>query len=1014
MLGLARRRLGRGGGRYLLVVLGIAVAAAVLAGVDGAGLAAGDRSLGRAVLAIDQADRGVRVDWSGIPSQGAPSLGALDSEAQRALARLPGGRPARVLFFRESEIGGALTDLAAIDDLGRWARVRSGRLPRPCTPARCEVLQLAGAGPLPHLPGLHIVRVGRGSVTSRFPFGPLLSSSSQRSILTSSARYHQPAQPPFLLADGVAGLASTRLLADFQRTYSWLLPLTASSVHPWTADAFVTQTAQAQSDLDAQGQGFLLAAPTEQVAQAAATARAGQRRLLLLGGAGAALLLGFVVLAAAAGRREAQASARRLGWLGGSRWQLFLLDGTEAAAVAALGVVLGWAAGTALAAGAAHRLGDAAGAVLDHSALSGGAAGLAVLLAAGAALVLVLTRRSPDLAFGGVSLTVLDALALGALAAIVLGALRGEADASALARDGGTGVFLLLLPGLVVFVAAVAAARLLYPMLRLLERLARRASLPVRLAATSLARSPGRAAIVVSFLVASFALALFASAYRSTLAQGQADEAAYAVPRDAVARESLDDLVPVSAAASPSAYRRRGDAAPVLRQSGDVSGLTTSQGFTLLGIPPGILPGLDGWRSDFSALSRAELARRIAARPSAMRGVRLPAKARTLEVPAAVNGTPLDVKATVMSPRRLFTTLDLGTVRGSTTLRAPLPPALRGGLLVRLSFLRAGGLPIGTNAGLGAQPRTEGTLRLGAFRAGGQTLATDYAEWTGGQGVRATGSTVRYLLTPDSGIAIGVFRPRQPTDGRALPAVVSPALAAAAGRHGLLPTMVEGEPLLLRVTGIASRFPTVQGDVVVMDRTAVSTALNATAPGTGVTNELWIDARPGSSPQALARALRRPPFASLDVSTRRGTLSRLRADPLGRGAVLVLGSAALAALALALAGVLLALVSDLRDERGELHDLESQGAEPRALLRHLRLRFLISICFGVVGGLVAGTILSALAVSLIRLTAGAGEPLPPLRLAVDWPLVGIALAAFLVAALLPAFALTRARFREAS
>src|SRR5439155_217260 len=209
---------------------------------------------------------------------------------------------------------------------------------------------------------------------------------------------------------------------------------------------------------------------------------AGQRRLLLLGGVGAALLLGFVVLAAAAGRREAQAGGRRLGWLGGSRWQLLLLDGTEAAAVAVLGVVLGWAAGTALAAGAAQRL--------------------------------------------------------------------------------------------------------LYPPLRPLERLARSASLPVRLAATSLARSPGRAAIVVTFLVASFALAMFASAYRSTLAQGQDDEAAYAVPRDVLARESLDTLVPVPAAAPPSVYRRLGNAAPVLRLSGDISGLTTSQGLTLLGIPP--------------------------------------------------------------------------------------------------------------------------------------------------------------------------------------------------------------------------------------------------------------------------------------------------------------------------------------------------------------------------------------------------------------------------------------------
>ena len=89
-------------------------------------------------------------------------------------------------------------------------------------------------------------------------------------------------------------------------------------------------------------------------------------------------------------------------------------------------------------------------------------------------------------------------------------------------------------------------------------------------------------------------------------------------------------------------------------------------------------------------------------------------------------------------------------------------------------------------------------------------LATDYAEWTGGQGVRAAGSSVRYALTPDFGVAIGVFRPRQPTDGLPIPAVVSPALADAAGRDGLLPVTVEGEPLLLRVEGVASRFPTVQ------------------------------------------------------------------------------------------------------------------------------------------------------------------------------------------------------------
>ncbi|MGZ6727104.1 MAG: hypothetical protein ACXVEM_06650 [Gaiellaceae bacterium] len=1006
VLRLARRRLARTGGRYVLVVLGIAAAAAVLAGVETAGLAAGDRSLGRAMTSIDAADRGVRVDWSGIPAQGSPAFRAVDAVARRALAPLPGGPPTRALLLREAEIGGALTDLAAIDDVGRWVRLHSGRLPQPCTPTRCEVVQLAGTGRLPHLAGLNIVRVGRGSVASLFPFGPLISSPTSRSILTSSSRYHRPAAPPFLLATGVAGLATAPALSSFQRTYSWLLPLTAATVHPWSSDGFVTRVNQARSNLEAGGGAFDLQAPTDQVAQAAATARVGQRRLLLLGGAAVALLLGFVVLAAVAGRREAQATARRLDRLGARAWQLGLLDGVEAAAVALLGVVLGWLAGVGLGAVAARHLGDPAGAALAHSAGSGEGIGLAVLLAAVAATVLVLTRRSPALAFGGLSLTVVDALALGALLAILVGALRGDTDAASLDRGGGTGVFLLLLPGLVVFVAAVAAARLLYPALRLLERLARSASAPARLAVISLARSPGRAAIVVTFLVASLALALFASAYRSTLARGQSDEAAYAVPRDALARESLDTLVPVPAAAPPSAYRRLGDVAPVLRLSGDVSGLITSQGLTLLGIPPAVLPRLGGWRGDFSAISRAELARRIAAGPSAMRGIRLPTGARTLELPTEVRGTPLDVKATVMTPRGLFQTLDLGTASGRTTLRAQLPPAVRGGLVVRLSFLRGGGLPLGTNAGLGAQPVSAGTLRLGSFRAGGKAVPAGFASWTGGPGVHATGSRVRYLLTPDTGVAIGVFRARQPTDGRAIPAVVSPALAAATGRDGVLPVSVEGQPLLLRVTGVASRFPTVQGDLAVADRAAVSTAMNTIVPGTGVTNELWIAAR-GRSLQAL----RRPPFDVLDVSTRRAVLAGLREDPLGRGAVLVLGGAALTALVLALVGVLLALTYDLRDERGELFDLEAQGAEPRTLLRHLRLRFALGLGFGVAGGIVTGTILGALTVGLVRLTAGAGEPVPPLQLSIDWPLVLPALAGFVAAALALAFLVTRARLK---
>src|SRR5207245_656462 len=80
---------------------------------------------------------------------------------------------------------------------------------------------------------------------------------------------------------------------------------------------------------------------------------------------------------------------------------------------------------------------------------------------------------------------------------------RGAANTSTLANERGTGAVLLLLPALIAFVAAVVVARALAPGLGLLERWGRRGPASVRLAALSLARHPGRAAIAVAFLVVS-------------------------------------------------------------------------------------------------------------------------------------------------------------------------------------------------------------------------------------------------------------------------------------------------------------------------------------------------------------------------------------------------------------------------------------------------------------------------------------------------------------------------------
>ncbi len=119
-----------------------------------------------------------------------------------------------------------------------------------------------------------------------------------------------------------------------------------------------------------------------------------------------------------------------------------------------------------------------------------------------------------------------------------IGYARGSVDTSSLS-SGGTGAFVLLVPALVTFAAAIVAVRLLLPALRGLGRIGRRGPLSLRLAALSLARNPGGATVAATFLVASLGLAIFAVSYRATLLQGQKDEAAYAAPAPYVLDENL-------------------------------------------------------------------------------------------------------------------------------------------------------------------------------------------------------------------------------------------------------------------------------------------------------------------------------------------------------------------------------------------------------------------------------------------------------------------------------------------
>jgi hypothetical protein len=994
----ATLRLKRRRGHFALVVGGIAIAAGALGAVHAMSIAAQDRSLGQDLARLQPDDRSVRVSSGGIPIQTGVPYAELDELAREQLGRLGLGTPDSVMLMNEISFSGTTISLAAMDDLSRWIRLDEGRLPDRCRPTRCEVVQIAGTGRLPRIAGLRLVRVGRGTIASRLPLADVLDRYSSTDALRAAASYHTAGPIPFLMTGHVRDLAGIPAIADVRRTYSWFVPLAEDSLHPWSADAFLTELARVRSALRTGVQPYEVTSPDVAIESAVERGRISAQRLLLLGGTTGALLLAFVVLAASAHIRDLEAARRRLRWLGGRGWQLGVLEATEALAVAFVGALVGWTLAHGLAAIAAAELGAPVLDTLQHSTLSLAGVGIALALAFGAWCVLLVARSLPSFTVGVVTVTLADMAALGALGAIVVGVARGAADPSTL-REGGTGGFLMLLPGLVTFVLAVAFARLLRPALRLLERVGRSAPLPLRLAALSLVRAPGRPAIAIGFLIASGSLAVFVSSYRTILIHAQSDAAAYAVPSDAVVRADTSRLVRVLDAAEPADYEALGEATPVTRLSASVPRLAGEGNPTVLGIPAKAIVSLDGWRSDFANTSLSELARRIGSRGSvALRGTRLPEGGATLAVPVQLRGQAVKLGASIESRRGFFEFLKLGIVEpGSKVIRARLPQRARGGLLVGLRLDIARGYRI-ANAGVGPQPDARGTLALGDLSVDGVSLGVDYRNWLGVDGVRASGGRDRarldYLLGPE---LISRFRPRQPTDGMSLPIVVSPNLAEAADGDAL-PLDVSGYRLQARVVGVAERFPTIRGDFVLADRDLLAVQLNTVSPGRAVPTEVWIDARPPGTARELADALDRRPFSQLDVTLRHERARDLRSDPLASGTLSALGGIALAALVLALVGVVILLVADARDERGELFDLLAQGAAPDDLRHHLQLRLVLLVPFGLTGALLGGAILSALAVSFVELSAGAEAPEPPIAFVLDWPLLLGGLALYLAVA----------------
>ena len=980
VLGLAARRLGRRDGGALVAALGITAAAAVLALIVAGTTVAKDRAVAQDVDRLPAATRSVRAVWFGVPAGPGDDWRGLDRTARNALASLPTGDATAIVLVREGTVGGAFVGLAAVDGLSPYVLLRSGRLPRTCRPERCEVLRLRGKGRLPDVPGLRIVEVGTAALRSRQLFGDFLAPTDNAledaevaPALRRSSKYHRPAPGPLVVAEGVAGLVSSPALSRIYRSYGWVQPLKAGTPRLWQIDGLLAGADRARATLQADSPSWSVLLPTQELRDSEHAATVAGRRLLLVGGEAAALLVAFAVLAAGAMRRDLAAARRRLTWHGAQAWQRALLTGTESAAVGFGGAAVGWLVGIVAGGIVAAATGAPVWDVLVESLLSptGILLGLGTAVLAACVIAVAVSVEGG----GGRRISAIDVAAVAAALAALAVLASGAVQPDDLASGGTAAVVLLVLPALVAFAAAVAAARLLPALGRALAR--EGGARGARLAGVSLARSPGAAGTAAAFLALALALAFLAEAYRSTLSTGEQDQAAFAVPADVVVRENLSALVPVLQAAPLARFQAIPGvetARPVVRLTASAGPSASVSGVTVLGVSPDAVASMPLWRADWG-VSKSGVARAI--EPDGSTELRGPVLRRELVL--SVGPGLVSYSAIVEGRDGAFRRIDLGDsdAHRPVVLHTVVPEASRGGRLVELVLVPPRILERGSDEGAALRGAT--TIRIRGVSLDG---------WLGAGGVNAASGSdgtirVTYAITPQRAALV---RPRQPTDDEPARVVVTPALGALAGGvGGTLPLVIGGEHVDVRVAATADRIPGTVGDAVLGDLGALSTAVNTSAPGAAPVSELWLDVVPGDDSRVVA-SLEKRPFNALETRSRSALEADARRDPLGHGTLLALAAAAVAALVLAIWGLVLAIRADLRDDRGDLVDLEAQGATPQLLRRVVATRAGVVAGMGALAGVVAGILLAVLVTRVVSVTARADQPQPPLVTTVD-PLI---------------------------
>ena len=202
----------------------------------------------------------------------------------------------------------------------------------------------------------------------------------------------------------------------------------------------------------------------------------------------------------------------------------------------------------------------------------------------------------------------------------------------------------------------------------------------------------------------------------------------------------------------------------------------------------------------------------------------------------------------------------------------------------------------------------------------------------------------------------------------------------------------------VRIASSVSAFPATDpgAPVAVMDLATLSLVRFEDGGTVEPPDEWWLSVADGSI-DAVAGALNGPPFLSREVLTEAGRHRTLATDPVALGIIGALGIGFVAAALFAIVGFVVSASVSARERINEFALLRALGLSSGQLSVWLSLENAVLATLSLLVGTGLGLVMAWIVLPFITVTQGAATPYPPVEVDVPWSVIGVLVAAGVLA-----------------